>query len=426
MATINRRDFVKAVGLVSAAGAVGFPMISRAKPAARVVVVGGGFGGATAAKYTKLYVPDAEVVLVEKDTEYYTCPFSNEVLGGERNIDQIRFGYGGLAARGIEVVHDEVVELDAEKKRIKTKGGKTLDFDFCVVSPGISFRPDAIEGYDEAAAQKMPHAWKAGEQTMLLRKQLEAMEDGGVVMIAAPPNPFRCPPGPYERASQIAHYLKHHKPKSKLIIMDAKNKFSKQGLFTAGWDEYYEGIIEWRSAANDGKVLAVDADKGLLMTEFEEHRPAVANVVPAQQAGSLAINAGLTEPSGWCLVDQRTFESRKAEGVFVIGDACMAGAMPKSGYSANSQGKIAAASIAARATGAQAPEPSYINTCYSLVTPEYGISVSMVYRVNQEGIIQGVPNAGGLSPSEAPDWVRRREAEWARSWYDNIVADLFT
>jgi sulfide dehydrogenase [flavocytochrome c] flavoprotein subunit len=244
-------------------------------------------------------------------------------------------------------------------------------------------------------------------------------------MIAVPPNPFRCPPGPYERASQIAHYLKTHKPKSKVIILDAKDKFSKQAQFMEGWKEHYDGMIEWRAASSDGKVVAVDAEKGLLITEFEEHKPAVANVIPPQQAGELAIEVGLADESGWCPVDQATFESKKHKDIFVIGDACIAGAMPKSGYSANSQGKVCAFAIAARIAGSAQPEPSYVNTCFSLITPDHGISVAMVYKLGPDGTIVDVEKAGGVSPVGAPTWVRKREAVYARSWFDNIVADVF-
>jgi len=424
MSTVNRRAFVKVLGAATAIGAAGFPFIGHAGGKARVVVVGGGYSGATAAKYLRIYDSDIDVTLIEKNRDYYSCPLSNEVLGGERTVDSLRFGYDGLARRGITVVHDVVTAIDAAKKRLSTKGGKSFGYDYLIVSPGISFKPDGIEGYDEAAMEVMPHAWKAGPQTTLLRKQLEAMKDGGTVMIAAPPNPFRCPPGPYERAAQIAHYLKHHKPKSKVIIMDAKDKFSKQGLFTAGYQKFYDGYIEWRSAANDGRVLGVDASKGMLMTEFDEFKPDVANIIPPQQAGAIAVNAGLTNDSGWCPVDQRTFESTQQKDVYVIGDACIAGKMPKSGYAANSQGKVAAAAIASKVAGVDMPVPSYVNTCYSLITPDYGISVAMVYRL-EGGSIVGVKGAGGLSPKDAPMKDRHAEALYARSWYRNITSDIF-
>ncbi|MCB1875528.1 MAG: FCSD flavin-binding domain-containing protein [Chromatiales bacterium] len=423
MSNIKRRDFVKALGVGTALGAVGFPSISRAGKA-KVIVIGGGYGGATCAKYLKRYDSGIDVTLIEKNQNYYSCPFSNEVLGGEKTLDEIKFGYGGLSGHGINVVHDEVVDIDTGGKKVKLKGGATQGYDYLVVSPGIGFKWGAIEGYDEAAAEKMPHAWKAGPQTALLRQQLEAMEDGGVVMLAAPPNPFRCPPGPYERAAQIAHYLKHHKPKSKLIIMDSKDKFSKQGLFMQGYEKFYKGIIEWRSAANDGKVLGVDADEGMVITEFDEFKPAVANIIPPQTAGAIAHKAGLTNDAGWCPVDQKTFESSIAKDVFVIGDSCIAGAMPKSGYSANSQGKVCAAAIATRVNNEKMPDPSYLNTCYSLITPDWGISVAAVYQLDGDAI-KGVQGAGGLSPMDASAADRKAESMYARSWFKNITNDIF-
>lgn len=422
--SINRRDFIKTAGAVSVLAVAGFPMIGRAQAKAKVVVVGGGYGGATAARYLKVYAPQVDVTLVEPKAMFYSCPFSNLVLAGIRTMDSIGFTYDGLKRHGVNVVQDAAVEIDPQKKTVKTLGGSRLTYDYVVVSPGVSFRWGAIEGYDEAAAQKMPHAWHAGEQTTLLRKQLEGMDDGGVVMIVAPPNPFRCPPGPYERAALIAHYLKQHKPKSKVVILDAKDAFSKQGLFTQGYEQHYGGLIEWRSAANDGKVIAVDVENGTLLTEFDEHKPAVANVIPPQKAGVIAEQGGLTDDSGWCPVDQRTFESTLHKDVFVIGDACIAGKMPKSGYAANSQGKVAAAAIVSRVFGTGMPEPSYVNTCYSVIAPRHGISVAMVYRL-QDGAIVGVEGAGGLSPMEASADDRAIEVVYAESWFRNITAEMF-
>ncbi len=425
MPTINRRNFVKLVGAGTALGVSGIPLFGRAAGAkAKVVVIGGGYGGGTAARYLRIYDPAIEVTLIEKDQRFVSCPLSNEVLGGERTIDSLTFGYDGLAGHGVNVVQDEVTGIDPAKKTVSTKGGTTLPYDFLIVSPGIALRWGDIGGYDEAASQSMPHAWKAGEQTLLLRKQLEAMKDGGTVMIAAPPNPFRCPPGPYERACQIAYYLKAHKPKSKVIIMDAKDKFSKQGLFTQGWEAEYKGMIEWRSKANDGQVVEVNVDSGELITEFDEHKPDVANIIPPQKAGAIAEKTGLTDDSGWCPVDQRTFESTLHKGIYVIGDASIAGAMPKSGYAANSQGKVAAAAIVTRVNGDTMPEPSYVNTCYSLITPDYGISVAMVYQL-KDGQIVGVEGAGGISPADASAQTHAEEALYARSWYKNITGEIF-
>ncbi|MDZ7753903.1 MAG: FCSD flavin-binding domain-containing protein [Gammaproteobacteria bacterium] len=425
MSQLNRRTFVKLAGSAAVLSLAGTPWLARAGTKARVVVVGGGYSGAIAAKYLRMADPGIDVTLVEKNSKFISCPSSNEVLAGDRTIDSLTFGYDGLKGHGVKVVHGEVEAIDAANKQVKVKGGDALKYDYAVVAPGIDFKWEAIDGYDEAAAELMPHAWKAGPQTLLLRKQLEAMPDGGVVFISAPPNPFRCPPGPYERAAQIAHYLKQHKPKSKVMVLDHKTKFSKQGLFTAGWKQAYGDMISWVSGAEDGKVMAVDAKKGLLITDFSEHKADVANIIPPQRAGAVATRSGLVDDSGWCPVDQRTFESSLHKDVFVIGDSCIAGAMPKSAYAANSQGKVCAAMIAARVNGREEPEPSYVNTCYSIVTPDYGISVAAVYQY-KDGKIVAVEGASGVSPSDASPEIRKREAVYQRSWFNNITADMFT
>jgi sulfide dehydrogenase [flavocytochrome c] flavoprotein subunit len=424
--TMNRRDFVKLTGAMTALGAVGFPMVSRGAAKARVVVVGGGYSGAIAAKYAKIYVPDAEVTLIEKDKEYISCPFSNEVLSGERDLKSLTFTYGALGKRGIKVVNDEVTDIDLGKKVVKTKGGKSIEGDFVVVAPGIAFKWGALPGYDEAASATIPHAWKAGPQTTLLKKQIEGVKDGGLVVIVAPQNPYRCPPGPYERAAQIAHYLSHHgKGKSKVLILDPKDKFSKQGLFMAGWKAKYGDMISWKSGAEGGKVEEINAKTRLVKTEFDEYKPDVLNVIPPQKAGPIAEKAGLTDDKGWCPVNQTTFESKKAKGVYVIGDACIAGAMPKSAYAANTQAKVAAANIAAAILGGTVPKPAFTNTCYSLIAPDYGISVAGIYAPGPDGTLVEVQGSGGISPADASLDTRKREAVYGVSWYKNIVADTF-
>ena len=295
MYRINRRSFIKFAGSAATVGAIGFPMISPAAARKQVVIVGGGTGGATAARYIRRADDTVEVTLIEPNREYYTCYMSNEVLGGGRKLDSLRFGYEGLRKHGVTVVHDTVTAIDAKGQKVSTRDGQHFSYDRCIVAPGIAFI-DNIEGYDAAAAGKMPHAWKAGQQTALLRRQLEAMADGGTVLIAPPPDPFRCPPGPYERACQIANYLKHHKPKSRILIIDKKDAFSKQALFTQAWDRYYKGMIEWVKAVDTGGgVQRVDARTGTVYTELDEYRPAVANIIPAQVAGTIARTAGLTD-----------------------------------------------------------------------------------------------------------------------------------
>jgi len=426
MNRLSRRNFLALLGGTAATGLLGFPAACPGAYKARVVVVGGGYGGATAAKYLRLMDPRIEVILIEKDEKFISCALSNEVLAGERTLSSLSFNYDPLAVYyGVSVVHDEVTRIDAIKRVAFTRSGQEYGFDRLIVAPGVNFRWNEIEGYDNAAAQTLPHAWYAGEQTLLLRRQLEAMPDGGRIYIVAPPNPYKCPPGPYERAALIAHYLKQHgKGRSKVIILDAKDSFPKQALFQQGWERYYPGMISWVPASEDGRVLRVNAEKRTLYTEFEVHKGDVVNVIPPQKAGQIAEQAGLTDGQGWCPVDQQTFESTMRKNVHVIGDACIAGPMPKSGYSANSQAKVCADAIGALIDGAKPPLPSYINTCYSIIAPDYGISVAAVYRL-ENGKIVAVEGAGGTSPLNASAWERKMEATYARSWFDNITSDIF-
>jgi sulfide dehydrogenase [flavocytochrome c] flavoprotein subunit len=424
MNKINRRNFVKIVAGVSAASAIGFPAIAAAGGKKQVVIVGGGAAGATAAKYIRRADDSVEVTLIEPNEHYYTCFMSNEVLSGDRELDSLKFGYDGLRKHGVTVVQDTVTAIDATGRKVTTKGGKSFSYDRCIVAPGISFR-DNIEGYDAAAAEKFPHAWKAGPQTALLRKQLEAMPDGGTVLIAPPPNPFRCPPGPYERACQIAHYLKNHKPKSKIVIIDKKDKFSKQGLFTQAWERHYPGMIEWKKAADTGGgIMRVDAKAGTVSTEFDDMKVAVANIIPAQKAGTIAEVAGLTDDSGWCPITGSTFESIIHKGIHVIGDAAIAKPLPKSGYAANSQAKVVAAAVVDLVNGREAGTPSWVNTCYSIVAPDDGISVAMVYNL-VDGKVAKVEGSGGLTPMDSSPADRKREVQYAYSWFNNITRDIF-
>lgn len=439
MANFTRRSFIKLTG--GAAALAGMLGVSSSVSAAaggkkRVVVVGGGVGGATAAKYLRMMDASIEVTLIEPNDHYVTCFMSNEVLSGERTIDSLKVGYSGLKGHGITIVQDYVVGIDAAKNAVMTKGGKTFEYDRCIVSPGVAFNYGAIQGYNEAVAETITHAWKAGPQTVTLRKQLEAMPDGGKVIIVAPPNPYRCPPGPYERASQIAWYLKNHKPKSKIIILDPKDKFAKQGLFTAGWEKHYgygtdKSIIQWVSGANGGKVEAVDPAKMTVQAAVEEYKGDVINLIPPQKAGMIALEAGLADDKGWCPVNPQTFESTLMKGVHVIGDACAPASvpdqgLPKSAYSANSEAKVVAAAIVALLKGQEVPDPSYVNTCYSLITPEDGISVAGVYKL-VDGKIGSVPGAGGLTPGYADSSMemRKREVLYAHSWFKNIIHDSF-
>lgn len=424
MTKLTRRSFGALAGLTSAAALIGMPAIARAA-GAKVVVVGAGFGGSVAAKWVKRLDPSIEVTLVEANSQFTTCPFSNLVLGGWRSLDSITHAFDGLAAQGIDVVIQRAEAIDPDARHLRLADGTVLEYDRLILSPGIDVRWNAIEGYDAAAAEIMPHAWKAGPQTALLRRQLEAMEDGGTVIIAPPDNPFRCPPGPYERASLIANYLQKEKPRSKLLILDAKDGFSKQGLFTAGWQEFYGDMIEWVSFADGGRVVEVDTAGMRVLTDFDEHSADVINIIPPQQAGRIALETGLGGDGLWCGVDGGTFESTQIAGIHVIGDASIAGAMPKSGFSANSQAKVCARAVVALLRDEPVPAPSWVNTCYSVITDNNAVSVAAVYRL-VDGQIVAVEGAGGLSPADAPASDRELEWRYAEAWYDAITGEMYS
>jgi NADPH-dependent 2,4-dienoyl-CoA reductase/sulfur reductase-like enzyme len=345
-----------------------------------------------------------------------------------REIKEQEFGYDRVAADGVTLAFSHATAVDAQARAVTLADGTRLPYDRLVLAPGIDLRFDAaaggLAGYDAAAANLMPHAWKAGEQTVLLRRQLEAMDDGGVVVIVAPANPFRCPPGPYERASLIAWYLKARKPRSKLIILDAKDAFSKQPLFLGAWKALYPGMIEWVSLSMGGKVTGVEPATKTLVTEFGRQQAAVANVIPPQKAAGIADTAGVSDRSGWCPVEPVTFESTQQPNIHVIGDAGIMGSMPKSAFSANAQAKVCATAIAKILGGEKPVEPKLINTCYSLVAPDYGISVASVARPSN-GMLVDVPNSGGISPPDAPASVRAAEAAFANGWFHTITAEVF-
>jgi len=424
--THSRRHVLKTAAAAAAtAGAATLPMpaLSQASPG-RVVVVGGGFAGATCARTVKRLDPRTAVTLVETSQTFTACPFSNEVIAGLRDIKAQEFGYQKIVAEGVVAAFDAATEVDPQARVVRLAGGGRLPYDRLVLAPGIDIRWDALPGYTEAAPGRMPHAWKAGEQTLLLRRQLEAMPDGGLVIIAAPPNPYRCPPGPYERASLIAYYIKTKKPKSKLIILDAKDAFSKQRLFQDAWKELYPGIIEWVSLSNGGKVTKVDPATMTVETDFAKHQPAVANIVPPQKAGRIAEAAGVADRTGWCPVNPISFESTLQPNIHVIGDACIAGAMPKAGFAANAQAKVCAAALTRLMAGQKPDEPKLINTCYTIVAPEYGITVAAVYRPVNGQLVE-VQGAGGVSPVEAPKSTREEEAKFADGWFHTITGEMF-
>jgi len=396
--------------------------VAQAKP--RVLVIGGGFAGAACARALHRADPQCDVTLVEPNPTFTACPFSNSVIAGLRDIAAQRFRYEAIRGEGITVAQDEATALDPRARRVTLRGGSVLDYDRLVLAPGIAIRWDALQGYDEAAAAVMPHAWWAGDQTLLLRRQLEAMPDGGTVVVSAPPNPFRCPPGPYERASLIAWYLKQAKPRSKLILLDAKDSFSKQRLFESAWQQLYPELIEWISLSNGGKVISVDTKTRTFTTDFATYRADVGNVIPPQRAGKIAQIAAVADATGWCPIDPVSFESRLQPNIHVIGDAAIAGAMPKSAFSANAQAKVCAFAVAALLRSETPSSPKLINTCYSLVAPDYGISIAGVYHP-MNGQLADVEGAGGVSPLDAPPDFRALEARYAEAWFRTITADTF-
>ena len=418
----SRRDFLKTAVAGASAAVLPLPAIAQGA-GGRVVVVGGGFGGATCARFIRRIDPRIAVTLVEASPTFTACPFSNLVIVGLRDLKAQEFGYDKLAADQVTVQISPATAIDTQGRNVTLGNGASLPYDRLVLSPGIDIRWDGLPGYTEAAAEQMPHAWKAGEQTLLLRRQLEAMEDGGTVVISAPANPFRCPPGPYERASLIAYYLKTKKPKSKLIVLDAKDAFSKQGLFQAAWKALYPNL-EWVSLSSGGKVTSVDAGAMTLVTDFARHKADVANVIPPQKAGRIAEIAGAADRTGWCPIDPATFESKLQPNIHVIGDASIAGAMPKSAFTANAQAKVCAAAVAKLVAGGKPDDPRLINTCYSLVAPDYGISVAGVYRP-ADGQLKDVEGSGGVSPINAPASTRAAEATFANGWFSTITQEVF-
>lgn len=436
MNSMNRRGFIKAaIAAAPAAAYLALPSSARAGRQARIVVVGGGFGGATAAKYLKLMDPALEVTLVERSKTYTACPLSNEVLAGHGRIENLQVGYDGLVKRGIQVIFDDATEIDAVKKRVTLKGGKVLAYDALVVSPGIDFNYAAIEGYSEALANSShPHAWKAGAQTLALKEKLHAMKDGETFVLSVPPGPFRCPPGPYERASQVASFFKHRgMMKSKVLIADANDSFSKKGLFEQAWQRHYPGMIEWVSGASGGKVVKFDPGSNTASSDFTDFKGDLVNIIPPHHAGSIAKTAGLTNDKGWCPVDMLTMESTLHKDIWVVGDACVHGDLPvygapKSAHSAATQAKVAAGAIIAKLNNLPNPEPFFVNTCYSLAEVDWGFSVVHIYRV-KDGKLVYIAEAGGISPVAMPEeelvLQRKLEARYAVGWLKNIMTDAF-
>jgi len=428
---MQRRQFVSTVAAGSALGSLGLisgcatTMAGGSGP--HVVVIGGGYGGATAAKYTRLFSEGkVRVTLIEPNAQFVSCPISNLVIGGIKQMADITIPYENLEKRhGVKIVRDRATAIDADKRLVKLAGGGEISYDRLIVSPGIDFMWETLPGMNKPGAQdKVLHAWKAGPQTVALRQQLEAMPDGGVYALSIPLAPYRCPPGPYERACMVAHYFKKAKPKSKVIIFDANDDIqSKKALFLKAWEEHYKGIIEYRPKH---RVVDVDVATNTLKFEFnDDFKGAVLNVVPNMRAGDIAVQTGLaTANKRWCEVDFLTFESVAVKNIHVLGDAIqIAPAMPKSGHMANQHGKTCAAAVVSLLMGKEPPKmPLYANTCYSFVTDEDVVHVASVHRYDAEKkTMLTVPGSGGVS-ARASELEGRYALAWARNiWADTLA-----
>ena len=415
---MERRDFLKAAA-AAAASTFGACAVAPERPKARVVVVGGGYGGATAARYVRRLDPSIDVILVEPNEAFVSCPLSNMVLGGFKSMADITVPYSGLAAHGVRVVRDTATAIDAQSRRVRLASGRTLAFDRVIVSPGIDFIWEALPAMARAEAQStVLHAWKAGPQTQMLRRQIEAMPDGGVCVIAIPEAPYRCPPGPYERACQIAAYFKTAKPRSKVLLLDANGDVTSKGpLFKKAWSELYRDTIEYRP---NSKAVDVDVAAKVVKLEFGDVKGDVLNVLPPMKAASIAAPF-ITANRRWCEVDWMTYESKAAPGVHVLGDALqIAPAMPKSATMANGHGKVCAAAVVALLNG-EPPNasPTLINTCYSMVSDKLAIHVASVHKYDEKDrTMKAVPGSGGVSPA-----MNELEGAYAMSWAKNIWAD---
>lgn len=419
MNTIKRRSFLAAGAAISAAAATGCASVTSQPSIGRVVVIGGGYGGATAAKYLRKWEPRLEVTLVERNEFFVSCPISNLVLAGERKIEDITIPYSGLAKYGVKVVRDEALAIDVEKKQVRLARGEALPYDRLIVAPGIDFLYNRIPGLETAEQQgRLFHAWKAGPQTVSLRRQLEALPNGGVFAISIPRAPYRCPPGPYERASVIADYFSKNKPRSKVVILDANPDIvSKKGLFVKAWDELYKANIEYRA---NSEVVEYNASNNTAKLLTEDFKADLFNIIPPQQAGRIA-TPFINVNNLWAGVNFQTFESTAVPGVHVLGDAtASAPGMPKSGFMANNHAKVAADAVIASLTGQQPNEvPIIANTCYSFVSAKEAVHVASVHKWNAEQkTLVAVQGAGGLSSAR-----NELEATYAYGWARNIWAD---
>lgn len=420
--TLNRRAFLGTGAAFATAMSAPMVMAGNA-PRPRVIVVGGGAGGATVARYlAKDSKGEIEVVLIEPTRLYYTCFFSNLYIGGFRKLSSIGHSYGGLAANyGVNVVHDWAIGIDRAAKSVTLAGGAVLSYDRLVLSPGIDFVDGAVDGWDVTHQNKMPHAYKAGSQSELLKAQMEAMPQGGTYAMVAPPNPFRCPPGPYERISMVAHYFKQHNPTAKIIIADPKAKFSKMSLFQEGWGNHYDGMIDWIGSDFGGGNVSVDPGAMTLDIDGEKTAVDVCNVIPAMKAGRICDLAGIND-GNWAPVDGHTMQSRIDPDIYVLGDSCAQGDMPKSGFAANSQAKVAAMAIRGALFGSKIFPAKFSNTCWSLIGTDDGIKVGATYQATDEKIAKV---DGFISKTGESGDLRKATFEESLGWYSGITADMF-
>lgn len=422
MTSANRRHFMGGIGALTAAAGLPMPAIAQAKPS--VVVIGGGPGGATVAKYV---AKDGgiDVSLVEPAAEFTTCFHSNLYLGGFKTWQSITHSYGQLVSKyGIKHVRQAAAAIDRNQKTVRLANGDVVKYDRLLVAPGIDLKFESVPGYSEAAAEKMPHAWKAGPQTQLLKRQLDALQDGSVIVMVAPPNPYRCPPGPYERVSMMAHVLKTKgHQKSRIIVLDAKDAFSKQAVFMEGWQKHYPGMIEWQDAKMHGGVKRVDPESMTVVTGLATYKAALANIIPDQWAGKIARDAGLANQSGFCPINAESMKSTIDGNIYIVGDACIPGDMPKSGFSANSQAKVAAMMIRGELVNARTFPARYSNTCWSLIETDDTVKVGGRYEA-KDGKIAAVETF--VSKTGEPADLRRQNQQENMGWYAGITADIFT
>lgn len=422
MTNLTRRQFALVMGAGTATLAM--PTYLRAQDKPRVVVIGGGAGGATAARYIAKDSEGAiDVTLIDSADKFTTCFFSNLYLGGYRDFESITHSYDKLESNyGIKKVTGWAAAIDRDARTVTMADGSKIPYDRLVVSPGIDLIWDSVPGYSEEAAEIAPHAWKAGPQTQLLKAKLDAIENGQQIVMVAPPNPYRCPPGPYERVSMMAHVLKSKGVDAKIIIIDPKDKFSKQGLFQEGWQKHYTGMVEWYGPDVHGGIKGIDVNAGTVQTDLDTFKGALLNVIPAQRAGRIAQEAGLTNDSGFCPIDAGSMRSTADENIFVIGDASIAGAMPKSGFSANSQAKVAAMNVRGDLLKSKVFPAKYSNTCWSLIETDDGVKVGAQYAP-AEGKIAATTTFISQTGEDAA--LRKATYEESVGWYAGITADMF-